>query len=148
MGSFYVGHHRIGLIVIFLHNISDVPLYVAKSLSYLAEKYERLKKITDLAFVNFVLGFFFLRLYVYPRICVIPACTFAIVYKRPLNDCVLALFLVLLQCLHILWASMIIKMIFKTIKNHTVVAEGDIRSDDEEVTLKEKKPVAHKRKVQ
>ncbi|EER14346.1 hypothetical protein Pmar_PMAR024246, partial [Perkinsus marinus ATCC 50983] len=107
-----------------------------------------LKTPTDLAFANFAFGFLFSRLYVYPRICVIPACTYAIEYKRPLKDCMLAIFLVLLQCLHIIWGSMIIKMIFKTIKHHGVLADGDIRSDDEESTPKGEEPIAHKKKVQ
>ncbi|KAF4718700.1 Ceramide synthase 6 [Perkinsus olseni] len=149
VGSFYLGYHRIGLTVIFLHNISDVPLYVAKTLGYLAEKFDWLKTPTDIAFANFAFGFLFSRLYVYPKCCVIPACIFSIEYKRPMRDCMLAIFLVLLQCLHFMWAKMIIKMIFKTIKHRGVLADGDIRSDDEgESTPASEKPIAHKRKVQ
>mmetsp|Transcript_6694 Transcript_6694/g.5719 ORF Transcript_6694/g.5719 Transcript_6694/m.5719 type:complete len:91 (-) Transcript_6694:26-298(-) len=90
-----------------------------------------------------------MRLYVYPKTCVIPACKYVTEYERPLKDCMLALFLVLIQCLHLLWASMIAKMIYKTIRDKDVLAEGDIRSDDEgENTPASEKPIAHKRKVQ
>ncbi|KAF4652040.1 Ceramide synthase 6 [Perkinsus chesapeaki] len=149
VGSFYLGYHRIGITVVFIHNISDVPLYFAKTLGYLADKYTWLKGPTNVAFAYFAISFYVMRLYVYPKTCVIPACTYACDYKRPLSDCILALLLVLLQCLHLLWASMIARMVYKTLRDHDVLAEGDIRSDDEgENTPASEKPIAHKRKVQ
>lgn len=141
--SYYFGQHRIGSVVLILHDVSDIFLEGAKLC-----RYAGLEGITNYTFGLFASVFFFSRLIILPY-----RVLYAIVAYYPANnyyslsqcnvatgECApgtlvrikvqyfwLAL-LGTLQCLHIYWFFLIYRMILRALRNDL---DHDIRSDDE-----------------
>ncbi|XP_032236950.1 ceramide synthase 5 [Nematostella vectensis] len=133
--SYIAGYHRIGAVIVFVHDISDIFLEGAKVFHY-----AKLQKICDVLFGLLTLTFFGSRLMILP-FWVLPACfTTATKYVGDflVYRIMLGLLLVL-QTLHIYWAKCIL-----TIAIGAVTGKGveDVRSDEEYFTEDEnhKKP--------
>lgn len=75
--SYCASHHRLGLNVLIVHDLSDVLLYLAKVMHYM-DKYGRvLRKIfnalTQIIFISFALLFAWSRNYVFPNFIILPS---------------------------------------------------------------------------
>ena len=119
-GSYIIGVFRIGVIVLMIHEPSEIFLRLAKLFHY--AKYKIASTIT---FGIFVCVFFVFRLILFPL------CLWMILTTNVIDNSVLTLFmslLLILQVLHILWFGSIIKVI-KMVKQKGELK--DVRSDDE-----------------
>jgi len=136
--SYLCCYWRIGAIILPIHDIVDIFLYAAKSLHYSRVS----NRGVDGVFMAFVVVFFVSRLVVYPLYCVWPVLdiwtirqvTGGVVryhWDVP-GGVLLPTFLCILQVLHLFWFGLILKMVFKTVKQKALHVEKDIRSDDED----------------
>ena len=125
---------RIGTVVLFLHDLSDVFLEAAKCLNYTSKAAGRkyFGPISEVVFAVFAITFFITRLVLYPRyvlhsvLWVGPTAT---IYSQHFAGYyIFVVFLVILQFLHIFWFYLIAKMVFVMF---TSGITKDIRSDDE-----------------
>ena len=119
--SYDCGYAAIGLVIMFLHDTSDVCLHLAKTFHN-----ERLRRLTDLTFVLFALIFFITRL------VLLPMCPYAY-FTHPGNhhsQCgdALASMCSLLVGLHVYWFYLIIAMIVRFASVGEV--EGDVREEE------------------
>ncbi|CAF1076082.1 unnamed protein product [Adineta ricciae] len=69
--SYAIRYHKVGLIVLFVHDISDVLLELTKLLHYMSvrqggEKYPQYENAANGSFIIFTLSWFVFRLYLYP----------------------------------------------------------------------------------
>lgn len=135
--SYLLNFWRVGVVVLLLHDIVDVFLYWAKTAHYSVAP----KKIVDVLFLLFAVSFFIARLVLYPMYIVVPALDYEL-FRRATDNIVrwpwtvpgvwLMIFsLLVLQCLHVFWFGLIIKMLITLKKKETVTDRGDIRSDSE-----------------
>ncbi|XP_057292775.1 ceramide synthase 5-like isoform X2 [Hydractinia symbiolongicarpus] len=123
--SFAINHHRIGVVIMFLHDASDFWLEAAKVFNY-AKK----QRLCDGLFVMFAISFFITRWIYYP-IWVLHAFVFKCVaiigpWRGHVVECSL---LIILQILHIYWGSLILHMVYKLATQGKV--DRDTRSEDE-----------------
>lgn len=143
--SYWFGQHRIGSMVMILHDVSDIFLEGAKISRYLG-----FMNLTNGIFVVFAMVFFVSRLILLPLRVLAPIATqFNRNFHYSVTQCeidtgicistplftfpVTVFWLILLgtlQCLHIYWFALIMRMVLRAIVVKTV--EKDIRSDDEE----------------
>jgi len=108
--SYWFRYHRIGLIILLTHNISDVFLYGGKALHYAAKKYKHLNVYVQGIFVLFAVSFFCTRLVFFPFVVIkssytefcdiIPGCPF----QREGSPLLLVLF-----GLHCFWFYLIMR---------------------------------------
>ncbi|SOV82344.1 translocation associated membrane protein, putative [Plasmodium sp. gorilla clade G3] len=131
---------RVGLLILFVHDIVDIVLYVSKLLNY-----TNLKSRIFLTFfyILFVLYYFFFRIFLYFYYIVLPLSNTKIIrsytdgfissHKDVPGGLVLLIFLWTLMAMHVYWFFLILKMsrvfIIKTMKNEKIT---DIRSDNED----------------
>jgi len=138
--SYYYGFTRSGLLIMYLHDIGDVFLYLAK-----ASQYRRFQHIADIFFAMFAITFYIPRLVLlpvwvaYPLILVFNFEAYE-QYWDPITSstpphslsCMISLLCVLI-CLHIMWGMTIARMIVRTFSSKkSVTVEGDPRSDGED----------------
>lgn len=144
--SYALNEHRIGSVVLILHDVSDIFLEGAKLC-----RYAGLDSLTNSAFATFALVFFVSRLVIYPlRILYAiyrwypmtlawnvysctglldSGCQPELVFRFPLAIWWFGL-LGTLQILHIYWFALIARMIVRAISTNHI--EKDIRSDEED----------------
>ncbi|SOV24776.1 translocation associated membrane protein, putative [Plasmodium sp. DRC-Itaito] len=131
---------RVGLLILFIHDIVDIVLYLSKLLNY-----TNLKNRMFLTFfyILFVLYYFFFRIFLYFYYIVLPLSNTKIIrtytdgfissHKDVPGGLVLLIFLWTLMGMHVYWFFLILKMsrlfIIKTMKNEKIT---DIRSDNED----------------
>lgn len=126
---------RIGMLVMLLHDVSDVFLEAAKIVFYVKEDHIA----TDILFATFATVFGITRLYLFP-FYLIRHTTYQLsgyfVSEEWYSGSILRWLLVVLVCLHMFWFYLILKMIVSSIKNGSTVSdireEDEIDSDDEE----------------
>lgn len=143
--SYVLCQHRIGLVVLAIHDMSDVVLEGSKCLKYL--KFDR---IVNVGFAIFASTFFLTRLIALPYFVLRPIVIYYpndITYDvrhcidgncDRLTDVLLSistkgLWLTLLgtlQLLHVYWFGLISRMVVYALREKSV--SSDIRSDDEE----------------
>ncbi|XP_068012467.1 ceramide synthase 4-like [Melanerpes formicivorus] len=118
---------RFGAMVMLLHDASDYILELAKVLHYL-----RWRRLCDAAFVAFALVFISSRLVLFPLLTYY---FFVTKFQLFLISCLINVFLLVLQLLHIFWSYLIIQMIYR------IILQGekrkDARSDTEESEAEE-----------
>nr|XP_039273540.1 ceramide synthase 5-like [Styela clava] len=124
--SYIVTFVRIGTLVMAIHDISDIFLELGKCFHYIKRR-----TLADATFVVFAIVFLISRLVIYP---------FWVIHTSAIKSLEVTrlgfvyyffnILLVILLCLHIFWASIIIKMACKMIAKGEV--EKDDRSDTEE----------------
>ncbi|CRH04099.1 translocation associated membrane protein, putative [Plasmodium relictum] len=131
---------RVGLLILFIHDIVDIVLYFSKLLNY---SNIRSQILLSIFYVLFVLSYFFFRIFLYFYYIVLPLSNTKII--RSYTDgfisthfdvpggIVLIIFLWALMFMHCYWFFLILKMsrifIIKTMRNEKIT---DIRSDDED----------------
>jgi hypothetical protein len=130
--SYMQGLHRVGVVVLFIHDIADIPLELGKCFNYTA-KTPRFKAwaqpTTDTFFAIFAITFFVTRLVIYPQV----------IYSYLTSPRILGgvwpfyyvsgTLLCTLQCLHVFWFSLIVRMVYKLIVSGGIAK--DERSDHE-----------------
>ncbi|NXP47764.1 CERS4 synthase, partial [Heliornis fulica] len=123
---------RFGVIVMLIHDASDYILELAKMLLYMKKK-----RVCEATFMVFAGVFIISRLVVFPLITYY---YFMTKFQFFLVSCLINVFLMILQLLHIFWSYLIIQMIF------TVILHGakrkDARSDTEESDRSEAEDLA------
>ncbi|TKS74623.1 Ceramide synthase 2 [Collichthys lucidus] len=123
--SYCANFVRVGTLVMLLHDSSDVLLESAKMLHY-----GGWTKICDSLFVVFALVFLWTRLVVFPGRVLHTTLVLSLEFFKPF--CGYYFFnalLLVLQALHIFWAYLILRMIYKFMFKGKV--ERDERSDEE-----------------
>jgi hypothetical protein len=106
--SYVYSYERIGLIVLVLHDISDIFLEMGKIFSYLD-----IDLVATLCFVGLILSWFFARLYFFP-LKVLTSVWFEhyLLMDVPLARMFFVL-LCVLQVLHVYWFSLILNLAYK-----------------------------------
>jgi hypothetical protein len=156
--SFAFGQHRIGSVVLILHDVSDIFLEGAKLC-----RYSGFESITNVAFAIFALVFFVSRLIVFPvrvlypiymhypagvayaiKECVMPTGVCGEAYLTLYVPHFWLTLLGTLQCLHIYWFALIFRMIVRAVSERHI--EKDIRSDDEGEATDESEAESPKKK--
>lgn len=125
--------HRVGSLILLVHDCADVLLEAAKSL-----KYAKLQKACDIMFGLFTLAWIVTRLMMFPRI--IYACLFQTLQPFYPVYFFFNSLLVMLLMLHFIWTYMIFQVIAQSVKSGEV--NGDVRSSsDEDVTDDQKEEI-------
>ncbi|GAM17481.1 hypothetical protein SAMD00019534_006560, partial [Acytostelium subglobosum LB1] len=139
--SYWFRYQRIGLIILITHNLGDIFLYSAKALNYIQKEKmnpEVYSVTADTLFILFAITFFLTRLVFFPSVLIrttmfeafFVSTGFPLYYSTNVA-------LVTLQCLHIFWFYLILRIIIAKLKKGTKI--DDIRSDsDEEYEANEK----------
>lgn len=129
--SFVTGWHRFGVIILILHDFSDIFLEVAKCVHYHASVSNFAAKTCDALFAVFAVVFFVTRLVVYPRYVVMTVFGDASAYlgRDFLAFFVFSILLLVLQALHVFWFYLIARMAFMLFTEGGI--KGDIRSEDD-----------------
>eukprot|EP00742_Colponemidia_sp_Colp-10_P020702 GILJ01024172.1.p1 GENE.GILJ01024172.1~~GILJ01024172.1.p1 ORF type:complete len:286 (+),score=31.94 GILJ01024172.1:69-860(+) len=134
--SFISFEHVPGGYVILLHDMSDIFLCASKMSHYARTR----PSVTNVFFGLFVSSFIFLRLYCLPHQTTMFLTLLPTIQYATINFWIMIFFLQVLQCLHIFWGVLIVRMIVKLATG----GHGDLRSDDEGEggAKKQKKPKA------
>ncbi|KAM7538502.1 hypothetical protein Aperf_G00000061795 [Anoplocephala perfoliata] len=118
--SFFAKFHRVGLLVLFLHDISDVLLESGKFLIAIRSRYPEyantLEYIANGVFAIFVISWFYLRIYLFPT-KVIYGTTWGVFLTHLDREAYFFLsfnaMLFALYVLHIYWSYFIVVMVVK-----------------------------------
>lgn len=125
--SYLLNFHRIGLVVLVLHDVSDVFLHIAKAFHY--AKAEILK--------SFFFGIFAIVFFI-TRLVILPIVIFSIWWEpQEYHDISLywrqivfwKIILGTLQVLHVLWFITIFKIVIRSLKSGKL--DGDARSEED-----------------
>ena len=132
IGSFCMNFTRIGTFILIIHDSADIFLEFGKTLNYiaLARKNKILGFICDLFFAAFALTFGFTRLYIFPVRVLYPVfVTCSVYFGYDWSGLIVyKVFLSILQCLHIFWFYLILRMVFIMFSSGHL---EDIREDGE-----------------
>lgn len=145
--SYMLNQHRIGTVVLIIHDLSDIFLEGSKTLNYF-----KFKKVVNIGFAIFAVAFFVTRLICLPLYVLHPI---IFLYPNHLNyslhhcydaECKSSsnlaqlniksfwlFFLGSLQVLHIYWFALILRMVINALVTKRL--DSDIRSDDENEKL-------------
>ena len=126
-GSFFFNFHRLGMIVLLLHDVVDIFLYAAKSFNY-----KRYKFAADVTFGIFAFLFLACRIILLPIYCIIPS-VIAMILTFQGTHLILSLMLpIMLTCLYglqLFWWRIIWGMVLETLSGKRI--EKDSRSDED-----------------
>ena len=123
--SFVIGHVRLGVVIMFLHDASDYWLEIAKLTNYM-----KLQTICDGLFVMFAVTFYLTRWIYYPFVVLSTMTYTTVEVHGPFaSHTIFTVLLYILQLLHIFWGYLIGKMIYQFVVVGKV--EKDTRSEDE-----------------
>jgi ceramide synthetase len=130
-GSYVFNYVPIGALVMVLHDLADAFLEIAKLFNYVTNVHKWAQVVTDFFFVSFAIVFSVTRCILYPTYILTNTLTVPqkFLYQGQGSVGVLNVFLCVLFCLHLFWASLIVKMAVKMIQHGEVTK--DERSDDE-----------------
>ena len=135
--SYAMNFVRIGVLILVIHDASDVFLELAKLCNYIASNNNQSKqsatKLQDIFFVIFAIVFMITRLYIYPFYIYHAMLVRSMQPNAKLGMApvywIFAVLLGSLIVLHIIWGSIIIKMVVQFVSGGIT---GDERSDDED----------------
>uniref|UniRef100_A0A8C6SVF4 Ceramide synthase 4b n=1 Tax=Neogobius melanostomus TaxID=47308 RepID=A0A8C6SVF4_9GOBI len=123
--SYCANYIRIGTLVMLLHDSSDILLESAKMFNYGTGW----RKTCDTLFVIFATVFLITRLVIFPSKVIHTTLVLSMeVFEPFFGYYFFNVLLMVLQALHIFWAGLILRMIYKFLKGEL---EKDERSDDE-----------------
>ncbi|CAK8696075.1 ceramide synthase 2-like [Clavelina lepadiformis] len=126
--SYVANFVRIGTLVMAIHDISDIFLEAAKCLHYAKHHV-----VAESTFTLFAIIFIISRIMVYPYMVMYTTLVKLLWVFEPFPGYYFFNFLLMvLQILHLFWASIIVKMAIKMVRTGNV--EKDDRSDEEEST--------------
>eukprot|EP01084_Bolivina_argentea_P176998 306177_1 len=128
--SFVSGKLRTGCVTLAIHEYSDIFLESGKLCQYM-----KFQLGADVFFVFFLLSWIIFRMYsfCYKLLYSVAVCGYYTIWngdKLLIFAAVNILFLCILQCIHIYWFTMILKVIQNKLKGKQI---ADVRSDDEHV---------------
>uniref|UniRef100_A0A3P9I8S9 Ceramide synthase 3b n=1 Tax=Oryzias latipes TaxID=8090 RepID=A0A3P9I8S9_ORYLA len=136
--SWVSNYIRIGTLVMVVHDSSDILLEGAKVFNY-AKRYQ----ISNAMFVAFTALFMVTRLVIFPFWLIHCTWVYPLERFKPFFGYYFFNFmLMVLQILHIYWAFLITRMVYKFIFSEHL--EGDVRSDEEEEDSDSPKERNHK----
>lgn len=115
--------HRVGSLILLVHDCADVFLEAAKSLNY-----AKLQRSCDVVFGIFTIAWIVTRLMMFPRI--IYACVFQTLLPSYPVYYFFNCMLISLLILHFIWTYMIFQVIAQSVKSGEI--EGDVRSSSED----------------
>lgn len=122
-GSYYVGYHRIGLLVLSVHEPCDIFLEGAKIANY-----RKNTLLSVLAFINLVILWVVLRLYIFSKL--ISNCYWHHLVNPNNALAIFTFLLCIVFCMNLYWLGLIGKIVCNVFKNglsHAV----DIREEGE-----------------
>jgi ceramide synthetase len=119
--------HRVGSLVLLVHDCADIFLEAAKSL-----KYANIQKVCDIVFGIFTITWIVTRLGLYPRIIYSTSVEAPQILPMYPVYYIFNTLLVLLLGLHLVWTYMILQVAIQTIKAGKM--EGDVRSSSDELS--------------
>ncbi|XP_038163873.1 ceramide synthase 2-like [Cyprinodon tularosa] len=123
--SYCANYVRVGTLVMLVHDSSDFLLESAKMLHYAV-----MTRICDSLFVIFAVVFLVTRLVVFPCRIVHTTMVVSMEFFEPFfGYYFFNVLLLVLQALHIFWAYLILRMVYKFVFKGVV--ERDVRSDEE-----------------
>merc|ERR1711935_602063 len=125
--SAVIGHTRIGVLVMFLHDLSDTLLHGSKILHYSLEG-SHWHIMCDVSFATFALVFFVTRLMLYPYLIFEAASLLEQAGPSFMKRALIAA-LSMLVFFHMYWFFLIMKILKEAIMGGEV--QGDVRGDDE-----------------
>ncbi|XP_028988295.1 ceramide synthase 2-like [Betta splendens] len=129
--SYCANYVRIGTVVMLLHDSADVLLESAKMFNYGTGW----KKTCDALFVAFAAVFLVTRLVIFPSKVIHTTLVLSMDFFQPFFGYYLFnALLMVLQALHVFWAALILRMVYKFLKGEL---QKDERSDDESETEQE-----------
>ena len=132
--SYHIGHLPVGILVIMLHTVSDIPLQFGKLVNY-----KQLEPLSTLVFATFALAFAYTRLWVYPQLVRTAQfdgpevhCPLDCPRGKTWEEQTLIGVLAALIPLHCFWLFLILRMAYRLLV--VGVVEKDVResSDDDE----------------
>jgi len=131
--SYWVRYFRVGLLILIVHNISDVFLYLSKSMHYISYVQPKYRNITTHMFTCFGVSFFLSRLVLLP-VLVYSAHVESYSVLGPTMPVWMEtnIFLKVLLVLHAYWFYLIIRMARKMNAASDGEFVSDVRSDDSE----------------
>jgi ceramide synthetase len=133
VSSFLTNYTRVGASIFLLHDLADIFLEAAKVFNYSgkAKGHEICSRISEFFFVTFTLTFVVTRLVLYPRYILYSVIIEGYaVFGCEWGGCYVFIgLLVALQCLHIFWFWLVLKVCMQLFSGKI---EKDERSDDEE----------------
>lgn len=132
--SYLTNYSNMGIIVLFIHMISDIPNHVAK----ICLKIDVPKKIVEIAGLLFVVSFIYFRLFVLGQ--VIYSCYYYINWKWDSTLTIMVIFLVFLYMMHINWTSILLYKFYELIRYKKA-------SDNEEFIVCQKENENLKKKI-
>jgi len=115
--SYIFGFHRIGILVLYCHNINDIFLESAKCLKYLGFIIS-----SNICFIFLILSWIYSRLYIFPFYVLKSAMfdSYKILFSNENYNIIYYIcntFLVGLLCMHIYWFYLICKIAWKSIRS-------------------------------
>lgn len=116
--------HRIGSLVLLVHDCADIFLEAAKSL-----KYANLQKACDIIFGIFTVTWIITRLMLYPRIIYSSSVEAPQILPMYPVYYIFNSLLMALLVLHLIWSYMILQIVIQTIRAGQM--EGDVRSSSD-----------------
>ncbi|KAM9719554.1 ceramide synthase 2-like isoform 1-T2 [Menidia menidia] len=123
--SYCANYIRIGTLVMLLHDSSDILLELAKMFNYGTGW----RKMCDTLFVVFAIVFLVTRLVIFPGKIIRTTLLLSMEVFEPFAGYYFFnILLMLLQALHVFWAGLILRMVYKFLKGKL---EKDERSDEE-----------------
>lgn len=136
--SWICGFHRIGSLVLAIHDVADVPLEGAK-----LAKYCKAQRLADLVFAIFTVTWLYTRCWLLPT-KVLYYTTYKALDIIPFFPAYYVFngLLCLLQLLHFAWTVLIMRMVYDALKNDGM---RDLRSDSEDATDDERPSKSEKK---
>uniref|UniRef100_A0A1I8QE03 TLC domain-containing protein n=1 Tax=Stomoxys calcitrans TaxID=35570 RepID=A0A1I8QE03_STOCA len=119
--------HRVGSLVLVIHDCADIFLEAAK-----LTKYAKYQKLCDTIFAIFTVVWIITRLGFYPRIIYSTSIEAPKILPMFPAYYIFNSLLIMLLLLHIVWTYMILKIVIDSLQKGLM--SGDIRSSDSEVT--------------
>nr|XP_039255915.1 ceramide synthase 4-like isoform X1 [Styela clava] len=132
--SYALNFVRIGALTMVLHDAADLLLQGAKCLAYIQKS-----KMADFTFLCFAITFLVTRLAIFPFWIIHNAVTSVSIIGPYTANYLFTGLLCILQCLHVYWSLIILKMAKEMMFRKPGEKLSDHRSDEEELSENEKK---------
>jgi len=144
--SYWMRLHRVGMITLIIHNISDNFLYGGKVFHYISKAHPSINPFVQALFVIFAVSFFLTRLIAFPALVIYPAYFESNVEFPGCPGCKESVIVLgTLFALHCMWFAMIVKMAVGILRKPDNVID-DVCSEDEEEEEDKQRLKNHRRK--
>lgn len=115
--SMSMGQHRVSLLTLIIHDISDVFMWLAKTTKYIVEISATPQKdgLVTVFFVIFATSFFYARFFLLPINVIIPSLSLWRQHTETVAEIACMVGLIVLQCLHVIWGYMILQIVYQKV---------------------------------